>query len=51
VSQIGCQQRQFGFDIGASSVPPKEGIHREGMAEIMDSRQAPLGSQDGTLFE
>jgi len=51
VPQVGGQQRQFGLDIGAGSVPSQEGIHSEAMPQIVDSWRFPLRCDNAAFLQ
>ena len=51
VPQVGRQQRQFGFDIGAGSVPAQQGIHSEAVSKVVNPWQLAFSGDDAAVFE
>ena len=51
VPQVGCQQRQLGFDIGAGPVPAQQSVHSEAMSKIVNPWQAAFRGDDAAFLK
>src|SRR5262249_47175126 len=51
VPQVGCQQRQFGFDIGVGSVPAQQGVHSKAMSKVVNAWQLTFRGDDATFLK
>jgi len=51
VPQIRCQQRQFGLDIGAHSVPAQQRIYGKAVPKVMDPWRSSFRGDNTALLE
>lgn len=49
--QVGSEQGQFGFDVGAGAVPSQQSINRKAVTKIVNSGRCSLRGYDVTFFQ
>jgi hypothetical protein len=51
VPQVGCQQRQLGFDIGAGPVPAQQGVYSKAMSKVVNPWQPAFRGDDAAFLK
>jgi hypothetical protein len=51
MAQVGGEQRQFGFDIGASPIPSQQSIHGKTVPKVMNPWRLSFRGDDAAFLK